>query len=101
MAKKIDLQNYRMMSEPHASKEDANKALESFFEAVEAARKEFRIPDVHVIVKMNFLHEETEGSAMASAHFGNSLEAGIMCAWALGQEESDMRATIREYLKGG
>ena len=101
MAKKIDLRNYRMMSQPHASKEEANKALESFFQAVEEARKEFRIMDVHVIVKVNFQHEDTEGSAMASAHFGNTLEAVPMCAWALGQEESDMRAKISEYLKGG
>ncbi len=29
------------------------------------------------------------------------MEAAQMCAWALGQEEADMRAALREFVKGG
>ncbi len=99
MPSKNDIANYRKMSEPHPSIEEANEALKSFYQAVEDARKEFRIMDVHVIVKMNVLHGETEGTAMTSAHYGNTLEGAPMCAWALGHEQADFEATLREYQK--
>jgi hypothetical protein len=94
-----DLANYRKMSEPHASPDDANQALKKFYKIVEEARKECRIMDVHVIVKMNITHENSEGCAMASAHYGNTLEGAPMCAWGLGQEQADFKAALREYTK--
>lgn len=100
MATKIiknDLANYRKMAEPFQSVEAANAAVKNFYKAIEEARKEFGIMDVHIIVKMNIVRDGTEGSAMTSAHYGNTLEGAPMCAWALGQEQSDYEAIIREY----
>ncbi len=98
---KNDPKTYRELSFPFETPELADEKLRMFFNAVEAARKEFHIMDVHVIVKININRGESEGAAMASAHFGNTLEAAQMCAWALGQEEADMRAALREFVKGG
>lgn len=96
-----DLANYRKMSEPFPSIEEANEALKSFYQAVEEARKEFHIMDVHVIVRMNVLRGDTEGTAMTSAHYGNTLEGAPMCAWGLGQEQAAFEANLREYSKAG
>lgn len=101
MSSKSDPANYRKMSEPLASPEEANKALRSFFEAVELARKEHHIMDVHVIVKVNIARGESEGAAMSSAHFGNALEGAPMCAWGLGQEQASFENVLREFVKAG
>ncbi len=94
-----DFSNYRKMSEPLASPQVANQALQAFFEAVEKARKEHHIMDVHIIVKINIMNGESEGAAMSSAHFGNTLEGAPMCAWGLGQEQASFENSLREYVK--
>ena len=96
---KNDPANYRKMSEPFEDIGKANQALQSFYEAVEQARKEFRMMDVHVIVKMNVLRGEVEGHAITSSHFGNTLESAPMCAWALGNEQAEFEALLRESSK--
>lgn len=93
--KKHDPVNYRRVSEPFATVEEANKALSEFLEAVEEARNRLRIMDVHVIVKINVV----DGAGMTDAHFGNSLECAPMCAWALGQAQAEFENTLRGYLK--
>lgn len=101
MLGKNDLANYRKMSEPLPSIEEANTALQNFYRAVEEARKEFHMMDVHVIVKMNILRDGEEGAAMASAHYGNTLEGVTMCAWGLGQEQAELKSALRDYSKSG
>jgi len=101
MSGKNDLSNYRKMSEPLQSTEEANEALKGFYQAVEEARKEFHIMDVHVIVKMNILRDGEEGAAMSSSHYGNSLEGVTMCAWGLGQEQAELKSAVRDYSKSG
>lgn len=97
MAKKNvhDPENYRKMSEPFTTSEEANEALNKFFDLVEDARRQCRIMDVHVIVKMNIV----DGAGMTAAHYGNSLEAAPMCAWALGQSQADFESILRGYIK--
>lgn len=101
MPSKNDPANYRKMSEPFENIQQANQALKDFYEAVEKARKEFRMMDVHVIVKMNVLRGDVEGSAITSAHYGNTLESAPMCAWALGNEQAEFEALLRESSKPG
>lgn len=92
---KHDPANYRKMSEPFPTVEEANEALSQFYEAVEVARKQHKIMDVHVIVKMNI----SDGVAMTTAHYGNELEAAPMCAWALGQAQADFESILRGHIK--
>jgi hypothetical protein len=76
MEEKHDPANYRKMSEPIPSQEEASKLLAGFMEAVEKARKDFHMQDVHVIVQMNIMNSSgNEQGAMSSAHFGHSLHA--------------------------
>lgn len=99
MITKNDPKTYREMSVPHQGSDKASEALKAFFDAVEAARKKHHIQDVHVIVKVTIKEDEGEGTAMSSAHFGNTLEGAVMCAWGLGQEQANFEATLRKYLK--
>lgn len=100
MEAKQDPANYRILSEPIPSQEEANRMLASFMDAVEKARKEFHIQDVHVIVKMNILNPQgTEQGALSSAHFGHSLEAAPMCAWSLGHAEAEFKNLVGGYLR--
>lgn len=99
MPGKNDFANYRKMSEPFASPEEADQALRRFFEIVELARKECRIMDVHVIAKIIITREDVDAAAMGSAHFGNSLEAIPMCAWSLGQEKYTLETAVNNFMK--
>jgi hypothetical protein len=99
MTAKNDFSNYRAMSQPFESPEEANQALLKFYQIVEDARKECRIMDVHIIVKMNVKQGDEEGCGMASSHYGNTLEGAPMCAYGLGQEQAEFKAALREYTK--
>lgn len=100
MEPKMDPANYRKMSEPIPSQEEANKLLAGFMEAVEKARNEFHMQDVHVIVQMNIMNPQgNEQGALSSAHFGHSLHAAPMCAWSLGHAEADFKKMVGGYLR--
>lgn len=101
MSGKSDPKTYREMSVPFENSAEANEALQDFFNAVEVARKENHIQDVHVIVKVNIANGESEGTAMSSAHFGNTLEGAVMCAWGLGREQESFQAILRQFVKAG
>lgn len=94
---KMDLENYANMQVPIPSEDEADKALRNFFDAVEKARKEFHIAEVHVITQVNI---QNVGRAIASFHIGNELEAATMCAWALGQEQKSFETKIRSLVGG-
>jgi hypothetical protein len=97
---KQDPANYRAMSEPFKNPEEVNDALVNFYEAVEKARKQFRIADVHVVVKMNYITSGgDEAAGMTNAHYGNSLEAAPMCAWALGKAQAEFEEIIGARIK--
>ena len=70
MEDKQDSIHYWKMSEPYETKEDAKKAIDEFLDAVEKARHEFRIKDVHVISMVNYSNEDNV--LIVEAHFGNS-----------------------------
>jgi hypothetical protein len=99
MGVKRDPENYRKMSEPYPSPEEANKELDAFMEGVEALRNQRRVADVHVIVRVNMIQAGAEGAAMASAHFGDTTNAEMMCAWSFGKETANRQAVIARMLK--
>ena len=100
MPGKNDPKTYREMSVPFETATKADEGLRKFFDAVEAARKEFHIADVHVVVRINILHEDGEEVvAMSSAHYGNTLYGASMCAWSLGQEQANHDEAIGKLFK--
>ena len=96
---KMDLATYLKMSEPFTTDAEADVALKGFMDAVEEAGKTFRIANVHVIVKMNLIREGHVGEVMTHAHWGNTLEGPVMCAWALGEERANARHILQKLLK--
>lgn len=94
----IDPANYRAMSEPFASSDAANKAIELFFDMVQEARKTCKIQDVHILVKFHVIEDEKEKVAMTSGHLGNNNEGIGMCAWGLKSEMAEQNTNIKELL---
>lgn len=74
-----DLSTYAEMVKPFQTQELATEAISKFFDAVAAARKEYRIADVHIQVLVGaengVLHHEL--------HLGNSANAIVMLSAAL------------------
>jgi len=96
---KNDFENYRKMSEPLQTVEEADEALKNFYQAIEEARKKFRIMDVHNICKINVVNAGIEKSAMVSAHFGNTLEGAPMCAWAFAEARDELNSALSKIVK--
>ena len=80
MSKRNDSTLYRELSKPFATNEEANTAVARFFDAVEAARREFRIPDVVVACEIGVESEEGEVRAGADCQFGDELKQLPMVA---------------------
>ena len=95
-----DIPNYLKLSEPFADANQANRAVEAFYAEVAELRKEHNLPDVHVVVRVNIDHGEHVGSALSSAHFGNSMEAAPMCAWSYGRERAQYKAHLGKLMNG-
>lgn len=97
-----DPENYRKMCEPHATEEEANEAVQKFYEAVRKARQKYRIADVEIIVRVKARpSEENEKTGMffSSAHFGSLLERVGMCAWAHGIATQELHDVMTEMAK--
>ena len=98
---KNDPDNYRKMSEPHKSMDDANEALQKFYDKVSEARKECQIADVLVITKdSSFLSDGTIGLFIQHSQFGNQLNGLSMAAYAFGQLQDEQKEFLSKLSKG-
>lgn len=93
-----DPENYSKMVVPFESTEEANEALRCFYDDLAEIRKKHRIADIHAILKISVRHGDDVCQAMSAVHFGNSSDGEMMCAWALGEEMAERRATIQKLL---
>ncbi len=96
-----DKATYRHCAEPHESIEKANEAATNFYKAVEAARKEFRMESVVVIVRMNIMHEDDEVQATTHALYGDMGSACDMLAYTFGQEKASRDAATMAMISKG
>jgi hypothetical protein len=93
---------YRELAVPFGDVEDANVALEDFYEELREIRAKYKIADVYVVVAVRAILEDgTEGEFMSNSMNGNSLKALPMVAWAFGKEKADFSARIDHAVKGG
>lgn len=72
--------------------EMANAALGGFLHELMLLRNAFRIPDVHVIVRVNCINAGAEGgevAAMTTAHYGDTTLSEEMCVWASAQAQAE------------
>jgi hypothetical protein len=93
---------YRKLSEPFESFSKANEALDEFYEGVEALREKCKLPDIHIIVRVNATTEGgEEADAFSTAHSGDSMLAESMVAYALGRLQRQRQEAIGELLNTG
>ncbi len=91
---------YRELSVPFTTTDEANESLQKFFNAVEAARVEFKIPDAYVVAQVSIVYPAGEGSGFATANFGNSLAAESLAAYAYGRERRKREEAMAKMLRG-
>ena len=89
---------YRTFCAPMAP-DEANEKLSAFADDVYELRNKHGIRDVHIILGVTVSCEDgEEGDVMSSAHFGSSLVAESMTAWAFGQEAAKRQETISKLV---
>lgn len=89
-------ERYARCAMPFANAEEANAATKAFLEAVSAAREEYLIANVSVVIKDSM----TEGVFMNRSHYGDVMEAETMLAYGLGQANRDRRRVIQRLMAG-
>lgn len=94
-----ELGKYRILSEP-VSKDEANKNIAAFFEAVSEAREKFHIPDVLCVVSVVVSYESGEGQATMYFCAGDAGHTESLAAYAFGQEQAQRREYMNQLLAG-
>lgn len=88
---------YRELSEPFASFDVLNAAISAFVDEVYELRVKHKLPDVTLVISGNVaLDADDETSTATYAHFGNPDRAVQMLAYALGREEEQQLALLRD-----
>lgn len=94
-------QRYRTLLEPHASKDEANEALAKFYEAVDALRDTYKIPDVVVVAGISVTYPDgREGQPLSAAQFGDVDRSEILAAYALGRFQAERREQVNKLAAG-
>lgn len=96
---------YRKLSEPFASNDAAEAAIEAFYNDLTAIRAKHRIPDLSIVAQVNVLTEgdlatpPTEVEKACSMHYGNKLNQVPMLAMALGQARRSLDEELGKLIK--
>lgn len=99
---KKDPDLYRRMSAPFLGNEEANAALDAFFEELSVIREKHRIGNVHTIVAVSALDREgQEGELISRLHLGDGLKAEAMTAYAYGSEQAERENLIVHMIAQG
>lgn len=99
--RKIDPKKYRELSVPFASQQDANAALNAFFEDLGSVREKHKIANLHVTLGVFVSDAEgNEGGAYACCGYGDSLQWESLAAYALGRLQAERAELIGNLLKG-
>jgi len=85
---------YRRMSEPLASPEEANKAVEAFFADLRALREKHHIRDVLCVVQLAYEQEGVETVGHCTTMIGSVTEALHMAAVTYGGLRADHNAAM-------
>lgn len=93
-----DPANYREMSRPFASAEEAEAALAAFWDGLYELRNKCRLGDVLTVVGVNAITTDGEGRMIAILHAGDQSNAEGLAAYAFGQEQARRQERISELL---
>lgn len=82
----------------------ASAALSGFLTELMELRNKFRIPDVHVVVRVNCINPEAEGgesAAMTTAHYGDTMLGEEMSVWAASQAQAERARLLNNMAHQG
>lgn len=97
---KNDPDNYREMSAPFASPEEADAALRAFADEFYALRNKYRIADILAVVNVSIRYEDGRvGEVVTRSYYGNEHKAESLAAWSMGYEQSERQARIAKVLR--
>jgi hypothetical protein len=86
---------YLDLSKGFASSEEAEAALNAFWDDLYEIRVKHRIPDVHATCRIVV---DGQGDLMTTMHAGSEMLAEAMTAWAFGRAQGDRQERISSLL---
>lgn len=89
-----DPATYRRMSEPLASKAEAESAIEAFFADLRLIRERHHLRDVVAVVQVAYVEGGVEGMDIGTLTVGSKAEALPLLALAYGAERSSYLAMV-------
>lgn len=99
--KKQDVTTYTEMAKPHPSDAEAKKAVQKFFETIEAARKECKIANVLVAINDTKYIKENEAEQFATVLFiGDETRMEVIAAHAFGKARKNRDEMIAKMIGG-
>ena len=105
MANRIpDPEQYRELSTPFESRDEAIEAFSNFFEGLAALRKKYKIPDLLIVVQVTALGTHLEGSPEGVFEvcmgWGNPVNELPLAAFAYGQKKAEHAELMSTILSG-
>lgn len=91
---------YRELSEPRTD-DELDSSIKEFYKAVQELRVQHKLPDVHVIIKVNVKTPTGEVPAFATAHFGAMVEAESMCAYGFARAGEERKQWVDQSKENG
>lgn len=95
---KVNPKNYRQLSEPFESPEEAEKVVGEFWEEFYALRNKYEIPDILLVLQFSIEYPEGEGIVLAKLYAGDERNGEGMAAFAYGQCSGERQERIAKNL---
>lgn len=100
----IDSDNYRNLSVPFASSDEANEAISAFQDELYALRNKYRIRDLLFVMQVPVLYRneageiEGEGEPILVGHYGDELKSESIAGYAFGHMGAVRQKRTAEYV---
>jgi len=89
---------YRELSQPFATVEEAEAAVQAFADDLHELRRKHRIPDVLTVIEFVVIDGEDEGPRIASFAFGDQLKTPTLAAYAFGMFAHDTERLVTKII---
>lgn len=87
----MDSDNYEEVSRPFESTEEADKAVQAFWDDFYALRNKYRIADVYLCCRFIV---KGAGPMMTTLYAGDEMQRESIAAWGFGRAQSDRQELI-------
>lgn len=95
----FDADNYHKLNQPFESADDANAALEAFWEEFYALRNKYKIPDVLVVFRLMCRTKDGDVAELfGSLNAGSEMYAESLAAWGYGRESAQRQERMARII---